>query len=324
MHPVFIIAEFLSVTGNWEGVPTTNESYGYHKLDNSHKTADFFVRLLAKSASKGGNELMNVGPMGNGKMDQKDLDILSGIGKWMTVNGESIYGTDRSPLAIQNWGVCTQKENKIYLHVFNWPKNGKLIVGGLKSEVERAWNLANPAKKSLAVKRINPLDLSIAIPLQAPDTINTVIVLETKSAIVADQTRLLSTTSPNRILVFDAKIQGKGLTFGDGKTNRYYVQNWNKTEQKIGWTLRLESSCIYKITLKYIGNKESEGTFRLSADGNTLIESQINPQPKDGESITLDLGKFSLDKGNHDILIEPLKISTTELMRLMEITLTPE
>ena len=317
-------AEFLSVTGNWEGVPTTNESYGYHKLDNSHKSPDFFVRLLAKSASKGGNELMNVGPMGNGKMDQKDLDILSGIGKWMTINGESIYGTDRSPLAIQNWGVCTQKENKLYLHVFNWPKNGKLIVGGLKSDVERVWLLADPAKKSLAVKRINPFDLSISISAQAPDTVNTVIVLETKNAIVADPTRLLSTISPNRLLVFDAKIQGKGLTFGDGKTNRYYVQNWNKNEQKIVWTLRLESSCTYKITLKYIGTKESEGTFRLSADGNTLTESQINSQPKDGEAITLDLGNFSLDKGNHDILIEPLKISKTELMRLMEITLTPE
>ena len=76
---------------------------------------------------------MNVGPMGNGMIDPRDTLILSGIGRWMKVNGESIYGTQKSPLPLQSWGVSTQKGNLLYLHVFAWPKDGKLIVGGLKT-----------------------------------------------------------------------------------------------------------------------------------------------------------------------------------------------
>jgi alpha-L-fucosidase len=46
-------AEFFPVSGDWEAIPTTNESYGYSKEDNSHKPASHFIRLLAKAASRG-------------------------------------------------------------------------------------------------------------------------------------------------------------------------------------------------------------------------------------------------------------------------------
>src|SRR4051812_2236186 len=126
-------AEFFPVTGDWEAIPTTNESYGYHKFDSSHKPVSHFVQLLAKAASRGGNLLMNIGPKGDGAFDEKDVDILQGIGKWMDKNGESIYGSTASSLPLQNWGVSTRKGNKLYLHVFNWPADGKLYVGGLKN-----------------------------------------------------------------------------------------------------------------------------------------------------------------------------------------------
>ena len=83
---------------DWEAIPTTNESYGYHSLDKSHKSPTHFIRLLAKAAAKGGNLLLNIGPMGNGKMAPEDLSILHSIGKWWEVNGESIRGTTRTPL----------------------------------------------------------------------------------------------------------------------------------------------------------------------------------------------------------------------------------
>ena len=52
---------------DWEAIPTTNESYGYHSLDKSHKSPTHFIRLLAKAAAKGGNLLLNIGPMGKRK-----------------------------------------------------------------------------------------------------------------------------------------------------------------------------------------------------------------------------------------------------------------
>jgi hypothetical protein len=65
-------------------------------------------------------------PNGNGAFDVKDVNILKGIGKWIDKNRESIYQTHASPLPLQSWGVTTMKKNLVYLHVFNWPADGKL------------------------------------------------------------------------------------------------------------------------------------------------------------------------------------------------------
>ncbi|HEX2717361.1 MAG TPA: alpha-L-fucosidase, partial [Gemmatimonadaceae bacterium] len=59
-------AELRRHEGDWEAIPTTNESYGHHRMDQSHKPPEHFVTLLAKAAARGGNLLMNVGPMGDG------------------------------------------------------------------------------------------------------------------------------------------------------------------------------------------------------------------------------------------------------------------
>src|SRR6185369_7164958 len=121
----------------------TNESYGWNKFDNSHKPVSHFIQLLAKAAARGGNVLLNVGPMGDGKMDPKDLAILDGVAAWMKVNGDAIHGTTRSPLPVQAWGESTRKGTTLYLHVLDWPRGGRLTVGGLLSPVKRARLLAD-------------------------------------------------------------------------------------------------------------------------------------------------------------------------------------
>ena len=51
----------------------------------------------------------------------------------MKINGESIYATTASPFEKLDWGRCTQKKlpvgkTRLYLHVFDWPKDGRLVV----------------------------------------------------------------------------------------------------------------------------------------------------------------------------------------------------
>jgi len=241
----------------------------------------------------------------------------------MDVNGESIYGTERTPLALQSWGVTTQKKEKLYLHVFDWPATGKLDIGGLKSNIKKAYLLSDPTKKALQIERINPLDLSLTIPTVAPDNVNTVIVLETSNPIETDTVRLLSSNSSNRLLVFDGEIQGKDFRFADGKANRYFVENWKHKEQKISWTARLNTPTTYHVTLKYVGSKDSEGTFKLIVDQKTINQYQIKALEKGSGVISLELGTLSLDKGIHHLTIEPVEITKTELMKPLEITLTP-
>jgi alpha-L-fucosidase len=316
-------AEFFPVKGDWEGIPTTNESYGYSKFDLSHKPVSYFIRLLAKAASRGGNILMNIGPMGDGEMAPKDLEILKGIGLWMDKNHESIYGTTRSPLAIQNWGVSTLKDKKVFLHVFNFPENGNLVIGGLKCKIKNAYLLADPTKKPIKFNRINPLDVALTLPLMAKDAVNTVVVLETEGKIVTDTTRLLSPSISNTLLAFDAQLQGKGFKFADGKTDHYNIEGWKQKDQNIGWQVRLNSPVVYKVSIKYLGSTDSEGSFRFIADNKTVKEDQIIALKKGNQVVSLDLGTLSLSKGVHDLQLVPVEIKKAELMKLLEIQLTP-
>jgi alpha-L-fucosidase len=101
---------------------------------------------------------------------------LEGIGKWMAVNGESIYGTGPSPFTTLDKSMrVTTKPGTVYLHVFDWPKDGKVQLPDLHREVKEAYLLVGHA----AVKA-SKADGEIRIdgPAAAPDPIDSVIVLK--------------------------------------------------------------------------------------------------------------------------------------------------
>lgn len=87
--------------------------------------------------SKGGNYLLNIGPLGDGSVPSESVERLAAIGRWMDVNGESIYGSTASPIGKPAWGRVTHnaKSNAVYLHVFNWPDDGKLAIEGIPGSV---------------------------------------------------------------------------------------------------------------------------------------------------------------------------------------------
>ena len=98
---------------------TMNGMWGYKIADQNYKSTDELVQLIVKAASKGSNLLLNIGPQPDGCLPALSLDRLEGIGKWMRIYGESVYGTDPSGLAPQEWGVSVRKGNVLYLHVFD-------------------------------------------------------------------------------------------------------------------------------------------------------------------------------------------------------------
>lgn len=312
-------AELLTVEGDAEAIPTTNESYGYSKHDHSHKSAKFFIQLLANSASRGANLLMNLGPKGDGAFDQKDKKILDSIGGWLAKNGTAIYGTERGRLPIPAWGVTTQKGNLIYLHVFDWPADQKLVVGGLKSKVKSAYLLADKNKKGLTVKRLDDADINISLPLKSVAEPNVVIVLEIDGEIETDSTRVLSPdVSANRFLAFDAAQHGKRLSYGDGKTNRYYVTDWKSKDSYLSWNLKSLKPAKYKVVVKYIAD-ESGSAYVVNVGGFSKKED-IKAHVK-GVVVTKEIGIADLSAGPVQLNIKPLEIKGNELMKLLEIQL---
>jgi alpha-L-fucosidase len=306
----------------WEAIPTTNESYAYNRVDDSHKPAPHFIRLLANASSRGGNLLMNIGPKGNGAIDEKDLNILKQIGTWINLNGESIYGTAKSPLPLQSWGVITQKDNFLYLHILNWPADNRLILAGLRSNYGNAFLLADSMKQSLPINRINTEDIEINLPSSPPDSVNTVIKLEVKEKVKSGRIRLLSILSKNDLLAFDSRLHGNSLRYGDGKQNRYYVYNWNNKDQYLSWDTRLNESSGFDVSLKYLVMQSCEGRLNFSAN-EQVISMPVRKVDKESEIRNVVLGRIHLDSGTHSLKLSAEEISGKELMRVFEISLIP-
>jgi len=116
-----------------------------------------------------------------------------GIGDWCAVNGESIRGTTRTPVAGADVGESHPQGEYIVFARFQLATNGQLVVAGLKSEIRAlgCWiREAAPAKTSgLKISRANPLDVSVGVPAQAPDKVDSVVVLECAGDMMTDTNR---------------------------------------------------------------------------------------------------------------------------------------
>ncbi|MGA2060036.1 MAG: alpha-L-fucosidase [Thermoguttaceae bacterium] len=169
---------------DWETCMTMNSTWGYKSFDNKWKSTQTLLRNLIDIASKGGNYLLNVGPTSEGLIPEPSIERLKEIGAWIKVNGESIYGTTASPFANLPWGRCTKKLSPdgatLYLHVFDWPEDGKLVVPGLRNTIESAALLAGGANLDAVPGEEGVI---ITVPTAAPDKISSTIVLKVKGAL---------------------------------------------------------------------------------------------------------------------------------------------
>ena len=162
---------------DWETCMTMNDTWGFKKHDHNWKSTADLIRKLVDTVSKGGNFLLNVGPTSQGVIPPESVKRLEGIGLWMDVNSESIYGTTASPFENLAWGRATKKPGKLYLHVFDWPPGGKLKVTGLYNKVTKAYLLSDKSQKPLAVESHDGI-VTVDVPSAPIDAVDTVVVLD--------------------------------------------------------------------------------------------------------------------------------------------------
>jgi alpha-L-fucosidase len=163
---------------DWETCMTMNDTWGFKSYDDNWKSTEQLIQTLVDVASKGGNFLLNVGPTPEGLIPEASVERLQGVGKWMAVNSESIYGATASPFGRPDWGRCTAKGNKRYLHVFQWPANGRLTAPLAGATIDRAYLLAD--KKAKLTVTTDADKVTISLPEKAPDAIDSVVVLVLK------------------------------------------------------------------------------------------------------------------------------------------------
>jgi len=120
-------AEFEWLEGHdWDAVMTIPPNgWGYMKDWSGiyTKTTDDLLDMLMHSRSMNGNFVLNFGPDGNGNMHPEEDTLAKEIGEWVKQNAEAVYNVRHAALTPSKLGYFTQKEDQLYLTVFNRPLN---------------------------------------------------------------------------------------------------------------------------------------------------------------------------------------------------------
>jgi alpha-L-fucosidase len=154
---------------------TINNTWAYNKNDHDYKSEQTLIRALVEVASRGGNFLLNVGPQPDGQIQPEFQQRLRAIGDWLTLNGDSIYGTTYGPVQGVAGLRTTAKGKSIYLHLFDWSPP-TCEIAGIDARVISAHLLANG--RTLTSRQTEG-KLQIDLPQQAPDANVSVIEVKT-------------------------------------------------------------------------------------------------------------------------------------------------
>ncbi len=119
-----------------ETCQTMNGMWGYKITDQDYKSAKTLIQYLVRAAGMNANLLMNIGPQPNGELPAAAVSRLKEIGEWMQTYGETIYGTRGGLVAPHDWGVTTQKGNRLFVHILNLQDNGLYLP--LTAKVKKA------------------------------------------------------------------------------------------------------------------------------------------------------------------------------------------
>ena len=315
-------AELYPTAGDWEAIPTTNESYGYNNADRSHKPASHFIDLLGKAVSRGGNLLMNLGPMGDGQYDPADVTILKGIGDWFRGNGSAIRGCSRSPLPKQYWGEITRNGNVLYLHVTRMPEDGVIILSGLLNPVQRAVVLTDPECRPLNMVRRNFYDTALFVP-EALRCDRTVIAVTVSGEMLTGGGRLLPERETDCLQAFDADVISAGLTHGDGKTNRSYIDGFRRTDQQLVWHIRALRKTDYLVRIRYTRLHEADGGVFGIACGQHVAECTVSGNGTGEKTILTDELYLTVEAGCSDLVLYPVSV-VGAFIRILDLTLIPQ
>lgn len=124
--------QFLPITPpehRWELCLTMNDSWGWRPQDTNYKSPRELARWLADAASRGGNMLLNVSPMGDGALPEVQASTLRELGRWIATHGESVIGARPAPPTVDFYGPVTTRDNRLYLHLVAQPIENVVVRG---------------------------------------------------------------------------------------------------------------------------------------------------------------------------------------------------
>jgi len=305
----------------WETPQTLNHTWGYSKFDHDWKQPEEVIRRLVEIVSKGGNYLLNVGPDGLGRIPQPSIEILQRVGQWMDSHGESIYGTSASPLGPIPWGYVTVKGETLYLHVFEWPEEGRLTLEGLRNPVRKVYPLAETSRELEFSREGN--GISIETPEKPLDPVDTVLVMEIEGAPEADP--LVTEQNPDGSFLLNyltAETHGRAVKRFNRK-GEFHISKWRAPAGKAVWHLDVKQPGLFTVKISYAANKPWEGQGYVVRSGEQRLAGTVEATGDWYEYKSFPLGKLELAEGRQTVEIRPAAEVPEDLMYFKALELSP-
>ncbi len=318
--------QYIPATGypdgrDFEVCMTMNDTWGYKSYDQNWKPVQTLIRNLVDIASKGGNYLLNVGPTSEGLIPGPSIERLREVGRWMKVNGPAIYSTTASPFKRLPWGRCTKKSiahgARLYLHVFEWPKDGKLLVPGLKNSVQSATLLANGTKLTTAA---GPDGVALTIPMAAPDPFSSTIVLDVQGQLDIEQPAIKQLSDGSLSLpAAEAVTHGQTIRY-EGGADKDCLGFWTDAGDWAQWDFTVNRPGRFKIVAEIAAT--GSGRFLVTL-GNQRLEGKAPVTGDYTHFRKLELGTLELTLGKASLAVRPIP-EGWQPMNLRSLELVPE
>ncbi len=315
---------------DWESCMTMNNTWGYSAHDSHWKSTETLIRNLVDVASKGGNYLLNVGPTAEGEIPAPSVERLEGIAGWMETNAESIHGTQPNPFPKTPWGRCTVRPiaggTRLYLHVFDWPEDGRLELRGLTNEVTAVRVLARPDDIVLL-----PDDADgrvLLLPGTAPNPVDSVIAVDILGEPEIEAVPFRPAADGALTLAAsDAELAGETFKLEDrhGGTNVGY---WSAAGDVLRFPVALPQAGELGLTLRLACDDASAGgsaEIRLLDEDGAIVSRQALEVSSTGGWETFaerPIGALPVPaRGRYTVEIVPVEIPGDGLMNFSRLVL---
>ncbi len=236
----------------WETCMTLGTQWSW-KPDDKLKTPAEVLSILARTIGGDGNLLLDVGPMSDGRIEPRQVEILKQVGIWLGRNGGSVYGTRGGPWKPAKNIASTRKGDTIYLHVLRW--NEDEIELPVISRPIKSASLFDGTKVSV-VKRGDKL--VVAVPADKRASLDTVVKLQLDGSAMdlaaIDVAPKIKATASN---VFQNQVSDYGpqMAFDDDSATRWATDNGTRQ----AWITATLSS---PQTIRSVAMSESFGRVR--------------------------------------------------------------
>lgn len=240
-------------TGHGAFAPTA--WWGYDRYETVFKPTEELVQKLIDVNSKGGNFLLNIGPEPTGKIRPEEAERLEGVGRWMAKYGEAIYGSSPSPFRrLPFFGRVTQKADRLFVHVFDWPQDRRLVLPGLKNPVVRAYMMGSEQAQVGVSRHQGELgeEVVLTLPAEPTDKIASVIVVELTGK--PEVQPLVIRPSAQGVVKLPAAFAEILAQHGQrakpvSQAGRTYIGNWSNPSDVATWEFTLPAAGKYAVEL---------------------------------------------------------------------------